>query len=161
MINQSTVEQALLKWMQEFVESPHPSLGNWPPCPYARQARLSNNILIKPGVDPYTDGITLLSYDWSKEVVIFWYEQIDPGLFVELTNKVNAELLKQNIVILEDHPEVVETVSGVTMNFGVCPIIVCQKLDKLNQAADQLRAKGYYDTWNQAELDNIVTWRYH
>jgi hypothetical protein len=47
MLDQSTVESSLLKWMEEFVEKPHPSLGGWPPCPFARQARLSKNIDIR------------------------------------------------------------------------------------------------------------------
>lgn len=160
MINQQTVEQALLKWMQEFVEVPHPSLGNWPPCPYARQARLSNNILIKPGTTPYADSLSLIDYDWSKEAVVFWYDIIDPAQFILQVQTANKELLSKNIVVLEDHPDTDEIISQVKMNFGFCPIIVVQQLDKLNAAADQLRIKGYYDTWSQSDLDEIVTWRY-
>ena len=73
MLDQSIVESSLLKWMEEFVEVPHPSLGGWPPCPFARQARLSNNIDIRQGTDPYADCMELLYYDWDKEVVVFWY----------------------------------------------------------------------------------------
>jgi hypothetical protein len=82
MLDQSTVESALLKWMEEFVEVPHPSLGGWPPCPFARQARLSNNIDIRQGTDPYADCMELLYYEWGKEVVVFWYNHIDADLFV-------------------------------------------------------------------------------
>lgn len=160
MIDQSTVEQALLKWMQEFVEVSHPSLGNWPPCPYARQARLSNNLLIKPGHTPYTDCISLLNYDWAKEAVVFWYAEFDSAEFVAQVETANKELLPKNIVALEDHPDSEEIISQVKMNFGYCPIIIAQQLDKLNLAADHLRSKGYYDTWSQSDLDKIVTWRY-
>jgi hypothetical protein len=45
------------------------------------------------------------------------------------------------------------------MNFGLCPIIVLQKNSKLNIASDQLKEKGYYHTWTQADVDKIVTWR--
>lgn len=160
MINQSTVESALLKWMQEFVEVPHPGLGNWPPCPYARQARLSNNILIKEGTDPYSDSMSLLSYDWSKEAVVFWYKELSATDFINQVELANKELMPNNIVVLEDHPNTEEIISRVKMNFGFCPIIVGQQLDKLNTAADQLRSKGYYDTWSQEDLDKIVSWRY-
>ena len=68
MLTQVTVESALLKWMEEFVEKPHPGLGGWPPCPFARQARLSKNIDIRQGSDPFNDCVSLLEYDWSKEV---------------------------------------------------------------------------------------------
>ncbi len=146
--------------MEEFVEVPHPGLGGWPPCPFARQARLSRNIDIRQGVDPFADCTSIIDYDWSKEVVVFWYEDIDPGLFLDLVNRANSVLLEKDIVALDDHPETEELIAGVKMNFGLCPIIVLQKNSKLNQNADQLREKGYYHTWSQSDLDKIVTWRY-
>lgn len=160
MITQETVTEKLLQWMEEFVEQPHPSLGGWPPCPYARQARLSNNIVVRQGTDPYYDSMSLLTYNWSKEAVIFWYESFDPQIFVTMVNNANEQLLARNIVVLEDHPDTEEITSGVRMNFGFCPIIVCQQLDKLNAASEQLKSKGYYDTWSQEDLDKIVTWRH-
>lgn len=164
MINQSTVEQSILKWMEEFVEQPHPSLGNWPPCPYARQARLSNNIAIRPGTDPYHDGRALaLTYEWDKEVVVFWYDHALTPVqeFIAKVQHLNKEILPMNVVALEDHPDAEEYVAGIKMNFGTCALMIVQKLDKLNQAADQLKSKGYYDTWSKDSLDEVVTWRYH
>jgi hypothetical protein len=158
-LTQATVESSLLKWMEEFVEKPHPSLGGWPPCPFARQARLSKNIDIRAGTDPFIDCTSLVDYDWSKEVVVFWYDNIASELFLNLVNRANSVLLERDIVALEDHPDADETIAGVKMNFGLCPIIVLQKNSKLNQAADQLKEKGYYHTWTQADVDKIVTWR--
>jgi hypothetical protein len=159
MLTQESVENQLLKWMKEFVEVPHPSLGGWPPCPFARQARLSRNIDIRSGTTPYEDCISLIDYDWSKEVVIFWYDHIDPKSFINGVNRANSLLLEKDIVALEDHPDTEEIIAGINMNFGVCPIIVLQKNSKLNQAADQLKEKGYYHTWSQEDLDKIVSWR--
>lgn len=160
MLTQDAVTSALLKWMEEFVEKPHPSLGGWPPCPFARQARLSKNIDIRQGRDPYADCTELVDYDWSKEVVIFWYDQIDPESFIDGVNRANSVLLEKDIVALEDHPETEEIIAGIKMNFGLCPIIVLQKNSKLNEAADQLKEKGYYHSWSQTDIDKIVTWRY-
>lgn len=159
MINQEIVSQELSRWMAEFVEVPHPSLGGWPPCPFARQARLSNQIDLRQGQMPYDDCVSLLDYDWSKEVVIFWYSDIDPIEFIEGVNQANTKLLPNDIVALEDHPANNEIVAGIRMNFGLCPIIVLQKNTKLNQAADQLQEKGYYHTWSKEDVDKIVTWR--
>jgi hypothetical protein len=157
------VADNLLAWMQEFVEVPHPSLGNWAPCPYARQARLSNNILIRAGTDPYHDGRALaLTYDWAKEVVVFWYDHaLTPAdEFVAKVQQLNKEILPLNVVALEDHPAAEEHVAGVKMNFGFCALLIVQKLDKLNSAADLLKSKGYYDKWSTESLDEVVTWRY-
>lgn len=161
MLTQESVTAKLLKWMEEFVEKPHPSLGGWPPCPFARQARLSKNIDIRQGQDPYNDCVSVLDYDWSKEVVVFWYDYIDTELFIDLVNRANSRLLEKDIVALEDHPDTEEIIAGIKMNFGLCPIIVLQKNSKLNLAADQLKEKGYYHTWTQEDVDKIVTWRYN
>lgn len=161
-MDHSSVEQALFQWMQDFVEKPHPGLGGWPPCPYARQARFSNNIDVRPGQDPYQDCLSLLSYNWDKEVVIFWYDHtnLSPDDFVQAVTQANQILLDQDIVALEDHPNTDEIIAGIKMNFGYCAIIVLQKNSKLNEAADQLRDKGYYDNWSQSDLEKIVNWRY-
>ena len=162
-MDQKQVTEKLLAWMQEFVEVPHPSMGNWPPCPYARQARLNNNIDIRAGIDPLTDCLRMEHDDWSKEVVVYWYDpaKFPADAFVADVEQANQHLLKKDIVALEDHPNVEEIVSNIRMNFGYCAIIVIQKNSKLNSAADQLKEKGYYHTWSQEDLDKIVTWRYN
>jgi hypothetical protein len=159
-MDQRQVTEKLLAWMEDFVEKPHPGLGGWPPCPFARQARLSKNIDIRHGQDVYADCLSLLYFDWSKEVVIFWYDDIDAESFIDDVNRANSVLLSKDIVALEDHPDIEEIIAGVKMNFGLCPIIVLQKNSKLNQSADQLREKNYYHSWSQSDLDKIVTWRY-
>jgi hypothetical protein len=67
--------------------------------------------------------------------------------------------MTKNYVILEDHPHSPEYVNGVHMNFGKCGLLIIQKLDKLNNATDQLREKGYYTHWSQKDLDSVVSWR--
>jgi len=44
MYNTETIQDEITTWMTDFVEKSHPSLGNWPPCPYARQARMADKI---------------------------------------------------------------------------------------------------------------------
>jgi hypothetical protein len=160
-MNHSNVEAELFKWMEEFVETPHPNLGTWPPCPYARQARLTNNIELRQGNEPYADCLSTVNDNWDKEVIIYWYDhtKIPVENFLADVNNANHLLISEDIVALEDHPNVQEIVSGVKMNFGYCAIIVIQKNSKLNHAADQLRSKGYYDTWSKSDIDKIVSWR--
>lgn len=161
MLNQKIVESALLKWVEDFVEKPHPNLGNWSPCPFARQARLNKTYNIIQGTDVIADGINLAdNWDESKEVVIVWYDNISGDDLVNLTKDLNQIIMPKNMVALEGHPEIEESINGVDMRFPLCAIVVIQQLDKLNLAADQLKNKGYYQHWNQEELDNIVTWRY-
>ena len=163
-MNPQEIEQKLTDWMVNFVEKPHPGLGNWPPCPYARQARLTNKIKIVHAdssclIDTVEQQLPELE---QKEVVVICFDhtKISAQDLEKLIKVYNQQvLIARNYVILEDHPDAEELVNGVHMNFGHCGLLVIQRLDKLTTASEQLKSKGYYDTWNQAELDQVVTWR--
>jgi hypothetical protein len=158
------IEKKLTEWMVDFVEQPHPGLGQWAPCPYARQARINNKIKIV-----HSDHRRLIATIEQelpeleqKEVVVvcFDHTKISALELEKLIKVYNTQvLLARNYVILEDHPDAEELVNGVHMNFGHCGLLVIQKLDKLTTASEQLKSKGYYDTWNPSELDQVVTWR--
>ena len=158
------IEQKLTDWMVNFVEQPHPGLGQWAPCPYARQARISNRIKIV-----HSDHQRLIATVEQelpeleqKEVVVvcFDHTKISAQELEKLIKVYNQQvLMARNYVILEDHPDSEELVNNVHMNFRHCGLLVIQKLDKLTTASEQLKSKGYYNTWSQSELDQVVTWR--
>lgn len=158
------IEQRLTDWIVNFVEQPHPGLGDWPPCPYARQARVTNRIKIVHS-DHNRLTATIEKYLPELEhrevvVVCFDHTKISAADVEQLIKEYNQQvLLDRNYVILEDHPDAVEMINDVCMNFGHCGLLVIQKLDKLISASEQLKSKGYYNTWSQAELDQVVTWR--
>lgn len=158
------IKTQLLVWMNNFIEQPNPSLGNWAPCPYARAARINNKILI---LDSDADKLAqtvqenLAKLDAYEVIVICFDHTLLLGQdCARLTAELNQELMKQDVVILEDHPDLVEYVSTVKMNFGLCGLYVVQQLSKLNEAAQKLQAAGYYDHWSNEELDEVVTWRH-
>lgn len=162
MLSQTSVESAILTWLKDFVEIPHPKLGNWSPCPFARQARLNQSYTIQEGISVLQDGLKVVdNWDNTKEVVIIWYNNISVDELVNQTKELNHIIMPKNFVALEGHPDLGESINGVDLRFNLCPIIVCQPLDKLNEAADQLRAKGYYDHWDKETLDKIVNFRYN
>ena len=158
------IEQKLTDWMVNFVEQPHSGLGQWAPCPYARQARINNKIKIvhsdhKRLIATVEQQLPELEH---KEVVVICFDhtKISAQELEKLIKVYNQQvLMARNYVILEDHPDAVELVNGVHMNFGHCGLLVIQRLDKLTTASEQLKSKGYYDTWSQSELDQVVTWR--
>lgn len=162
-MNQEFIIKQLNEWMVEFLEKPDPLLGNWPPCPYARQARINNKIDIRfSDVDNLVKDVTSsLSALEEKDVVIicFDHNKIEPKELQYIVKKLNAYLLPNNYVILEDHPYAVEFVNGLLMNFNYCGLLLIQKADKLKEASEQLKSKGYYDVWGQQELDDVVNWR--
>ena len=153
----------LLAWMTEFVEQPTPRLGNWAPCHFARAARINNRIHITHSeVDQLANTVDQsLSLLGTYEVVIICFDHtlISGENCGKLTADLNTKLMTQDVVILEDHPALVEHVAGVKMNFGLCGLFVIQELSKLNKAADKLKTSGYYSHWTQSELDEVSTWR--
>jgi len=165
MLNNSELLNQLDQWLANFVEVPHPALGNFAPCPYARAARVNHQIAIKFATVPEFMTVVRESIDTlaTKEVVVvaFDHNTIDPVTLQEWVSDANRMLIPRDYVVLEDHPDAPEYVNGVKMNFGHCGLLVIQRLSKLNTAADQLRDKGYYSHWNQQAIDDVVTWRYN
>lgn len=159
-MDETQIQQDLQQWLVNFVEQPNPLLNNWPPCPYARQARLANQIHVV--FDSPLEIAQYTSFLNDYDVVILCFDhKIFTAKQIELfTKHVNSILMWQDYVVLEDHPDSEELIDKVKMNFGECGLMILQRLSKLNTAADQLRDKGYYTTWSKENLDEVVNWRY-
>lgn len=159
-MDEQLIRQKLTSWLVDFVEKPNPLLNNWPPCPYARQARLANRIHIV--FDSPLEIAQYVSFLDDHDVVVLCFDHLKfSASQIELfTRHINSILVWKDYVVLEDHPDSEEFVNGVKMNFGECGLMVLQRLSKLNTAADQLREKGYYATWSKENLDEVVSWRY-
>jgi hypothetical protein len=162
-LNQETVAADILAWSETFVEVPHPSLGGWPPCPFARQARLNRTIQVLTGADPYFDLKNRARWGMGKyEVIVYAYDPEDwpYSRFHSAVESANTEfLLARDILALEDHPEDVENVNGVIMNQGRYALVLVQSLSKLNTAAKQMGTKGFYHTWPEEYLTELFNHR--
>lgn len=153
-----TLQTQLLQWLETFVEVPHPALGGWPPCPYARQARLTGQIAIRLGTNPMADAIEAVSHGlWQREVVIYCYDQKSSNgpEFAHSIKQINEFLRPYQMFALDDHPDNAEVVNGVSFNFGACALMILQLTEKLNTAARTLAAKGYYEGWPEEYLEQL------
>lgn len=163
MLDLKIVKQDIEQWIENFVEVPHPALGGWPPCPYAKKVRLEQDFDVRLGIDPYYDLVNL-SRDGlgGKSVVIFvydpaeWpYEQFAYSL--KAANK-NFLLIK-DILALEDHPADPEIVNSISMNQGTYAMAMCQSLSDLNVKARHIASKGFYDSWPEEYLQALFQHR--
>lgn len=159
------IREQLEDWLKDFIEVPNPKLGGWPVCPFSRQARIKNRteiVFSEPDKIEETvlDILPLLR---TKDVVVICVDhtQISTEDLAILIRGLNNKLMPQNVVILRDHPDTVELINDVCMNFGKCAILLVSALDSLNAASDQIMSKGYYDSWTQADIDGVVTWRHN
>jgi hypothetical protein len=163
MLNLATVQADIEYWIANFVEVPHPALGGWAPCPYARKARLEQDFAVRIGVNPYFDLLAVARDGLaSKSVLILAY---DPNeyFYEQFSNDIRAAnqevLLDNNLLALEDHPGDPEIVNGVCMNQGQYALALVQSLSDLNQKAQLIAQKGFYDTWSEEYLQALFQHR--
>jgi hypothetical protein len=150
-------------WISTFVEVPHPALGGWPPCPYARSARLKQSYQVLLGNDPLFDlqqrsrwGM----YNW--EVVIYVYDPKVWSSAVISANVASANenwLRRQDMVAMEDHPDDSEVVNGVCMNQGRYALILVQSLSDLDSRAQTIAQRGFYHDWPEDYLQGLFAHR--
>tara|TARA_B110000503_G_C6831253_1_gene282888 strand:+ start:72 stop:575 length:504 start_codon:yes stop_codon:yes gene_type:complete len=163
MLNLETVTQDILVWSENFVEVPHPALGGWAPCPFARKARLTGTIKIVLGTDPYYDLKNRSRWGMEQyEVIIYAYNPQEQSYnrFHQAVEDANREfLLSKDLLVLEDHPSDIELVNGVCMNQGKYALTLVQSLSKLDAAASQMAAKGFYHTWPAEYLTTLFNHR--
>jgi hypothetical protein len=163
MLNLDIVQADIESWIVNFVEVPHPALGGWAPCPYARKARLDRDFEVQLGLAPIHDLVQISKKGLEgKSVVIFAYDPTDIS-YTELSYAVdvcNREfLLPNDLLALEDHPADSEVVNGVTMNNGTYALALVQSLSDLNQKAKLIAQKGFYDAWSEEYLTAVFQHR--
>jgi len=157
------VKNNIEQWIMNFVEVPHANLGGWAPCPYARKARIDQDFDVRLGLAPIHD-LTQISRRGlaGKSVIIFVYDPKDIP-HDELSHAVdicNREfLVPRNLLALEDHPDDAEVVNGVVMNNGTYALALIQSLTDLNEKAQLVGRKGFYDTWPEEYLTPLFKHR--
>jgi len=163
MLNLETVKQDINNWIVNFVEVPHPALGGWAPCPYARKARMDQDFEVILGLAPMHDLIRISKHGLGgKSVVIIVYDPANHAYedFSSDIHVANREfLLPTNLLALEDHPADLEIVNGVAMNHGTYALALVQSLSDLNQKAKLVANKGFYNTWPESYLSELFQHR--
>jgi hypothetical protein len=158
------IVESITKWMETFVEVPHPSFGNMPPCPYARQFRLQNKVKIVECRQVIWDECKVQMREWTDEweavIIATTRREISPNLLSEKIQKLNKHFKPYDLVALEDHPDDEEFIDGVKMNHGELVLVVVQRLKRLNQFSKNLQATKYYHHWSEDNLDDVVRWRF-
>jgi hypothetical protein len=162
-MNIDQVKKDIEDWIVNFVEVPHPALGGFPPCPYARSSRLKNSYEVYLGMNPYFDLKNQARMGMGgKEVIIYVYDpkEWNHALFSASLHSANTEFLLHNdMLALEDHPEDVENVNGLIMNQGTYALALVQSLSDLNAKAKTMANKGFYDAWPEDYLQALFQHR--
>lgn len=164
MFNLDEATNYIKTWIDEFVTQPNSDLNNFPPCPYAKQAILDNKVvydLANVDIDLFLIKKAEL---WNEDVdvCVIFVPGVSSQELSKLVEGINKRyLMGNNFVALEDHPDDEENINGVIMNNGKYPIVLMQRLSKIQMFSGILKKKGYYDVWTKENLDDVVNWRTH
>jgi hypothetical protein len=157
------VKQDIESWIENFVEVPHPSLGGFPPCPFARAARIKRTYGVFLGLDPLYDLKNRARYGMGNfEVVIYAYDPTEwpHERFANSIELANQEtLIPRDLIAMEDHPADPEIVNGVAMNQGTYALALIQGLSDLNAKAQQMASRGFYHGWPEEYLQGLFNHR--
>lgn len=162
--NQTPTEK-VKTWINEFVTKPNPVFGNLPPCPFAQKAIIENKVVFLE-LDGVADYPTLyqhiLETDFDEIDVLCMIAQPDQFTAHEtekLARDLNGYFMRHDVVVLEDHPAIAESVKGVKLNNGEYILFLAQRLSKLNKFAKILEAGPYYKNWSKTYLQSVKGFR--
>ena len=86
----SNPREEVIQWVKEFVEVPHPMFADYPPCPYAKQARMQGKVDFRELTDMEPDSNIWTSidhFDFEKKdvlVIIADAKEMDSTLHTEI-----------------------------------------------------------------------------
>lgn len=164
------MESDIREWILSRLSNNLEEFNNMPACPFAKQALLDNKIKIIE-LKKVFEHISMseyflaelenFTYHWPDglEVIVIG---CDPSLITatELSNiaeKANDTFLDQRgYIVLEDHPNEIEQVSGYVVNQGSWALLLLQSKDKIKNARRILEHKGYYNNWDKNYYKEVV-----
>jgi predicted nuclease of restriction endonuclease-like RecB superfamily len=163
----SSPREEVIRWVKEFVEVPHPMFADYPPCPYAKQARLAGKVDFVELTDMEPDSNIWCNIDHfdfdNKDVLVIiadakrWTAHYTQKLAAQL----NGTYAHKDLLIMEDHPGLVEKVKDVKMNQGKYTLLLVQSRTKLKRFADILDKSDYYKNWSTKYRESVTgTWRH-
>lgn len=152
----------LKSWILKFLSTPQKMLNGFPPCPYAKKVLIDNKIKFFKSENYLQDISSLFdAWDDSYEVAICIVpDDENCEEFVKNTDQLNKIYLPNGFACLEDHKDIPENFFDISFNNGRYNIILCQRIEKINDASKTLLNKGYFDNWTKEMYDQVVSWRF-
>ena len=157
--------QTIKNWIAEFVTKPNPIFGNLPPCPFAQKAMIEDKVefLELDGVADYnTIYQHIFQFDFEAKDVLIMIAQRDHFTGDEteqIARDLNSYFMRSDVVVLEDHPDIDESVEDVKLNNGKYILFLAQSLSKLNHFSKLLESGPYYKKWSSDYLQSVKGFR--
>lgn len=159
--------QEIESWIIQFVEKPNQNLKGWAPCPFARKARLRNEVqLTWLGEGSVSGALEMAAQQVlsdKKKVVLVATDRLAEWPLDKLSQFVEqwrSEHRAKDLHLLRDHPDCEEKMGEVCFNQGRYLIFFVQRRSYLFKASQELEAKGYYNSWPDAFYQRILESRF-
>jgi hypothetical protein len=150
-----------VRYIIDFVEQPHPKLGNLPICPFARRARLENRVQFEV-LELTSEGVLALVPSFTAKPDLHMMICIHPrkdGLssthIHRLVEVLNHALPPLNLSALGGHPEDPFNIDGLYTRREPYPNIQLLRLDIGERAHQSIKNSGYYDHWTESNLRDV------
>jgi len=108
--------------------------------------------------------IYIEKFDFDKKdilILIFDKKRWKPYYTKKLAEELNESFKNKDIVVIEDHPKLIERVKDVVLNQGNHILIFCQRRTKLQIFEKQLRKTDYYKNWSTKYEEEVTgSWRH-
>jgi predicted nuclease of restriction endonuclease-like RecB superfamily len=163
----SSPREEVIRWVKEFVEVPHPVFADYPPCPYAKQARLDGKVDFVELTDMEPDSNIWTSIDHfdfeNKDVLVIIADakRWTPHYTLKLAEQLNGTYQHRDLLIMEDHPKLKEQVKDVKLNQGKYTLLFVQSRVKLKKFEDILKKTDYYHNWSTKYRESVTgNWRH-
>jgi hypothetical protein len=159
---EQAVHQELLDWSSDVLSKASPHFNDLPPCPYAQQAWLSDSVSVmfkyENNKQCLYSAISRFDDLFDLAIIVDFKFDEDPKVFHDYLDQLN-DVISEGMFIDKDmwvmgfhpHDEESEFVQDVDFEPRLVTeyaMIFVQRLSKLQQAADKLDKKGYYNVYD-------------
>ena len=165
-----TITKEILEWSENFLEIPSKKLGGWSVCPYAKAARLKNEVKIvevehsKDFLYTVTSEARTIKKQNKKLVVVacddFNIEAEELGCYIDA---LNYAYVYNDVYLMPFHPhddgEEVEFLEDNLETENEFYMVLIQPYNELEKASESLQKKGYYKNWDKEYYKHTVQTR--
>ena len=151
----------IIAWSSHTLQKPNPYYNGLPPCPYAQKAWEEQKVLFLFKYDTNMQVLYSTLSQWEDAfdlvIIVDMAFQKDPEIFHDYLDLLN-EAISEGVFIDRDmwlmgfHPnddcnDFIDDNSFLQLVEDEYAMIFVQRLSKVQEAADKLAKKGYYDKY--------------
>jgi hypothetical protein len=158
---------AMMQYLQNVLEQPHPVFGGLPICPFAKQARLQSKIDFQVQRfrldDLASDSLLMVMiarFAQTRQHDVLLVIHPDPPAinlvqFRQQIDRLNARLQPLCLTAFGGHPDDDFQIQGVRTRQDPFLNLTIQSIEKLSHASARLATTHYYDNWTAAALESV------